>query len=69
MVKIITVVPVNSLPIEEATPQVEDILKLEEATPQVEADIAKVEPEMIHLNEEMLEVEEELKPPTKTQKT
>ena len=55
--------PVIDSPIEEATPQVEDILKLEEATPQVEADIAKVEPEIIQLKEEMLKVEEELKPP------
>ena len=33
------------LPIEEATPHVEDILDIEEATPIVEADIAKVETE------------------------
>ena len=41
--------PVNNLPIEEATPQVEDILKIEEATPTVEADIAKVEPEIVQI--------------------
>ena len=41
--------PVNNSPIEEATPQVEDILKIEEATPTVEADIAKVEPEIVQI--------------------
>ena len=44
--------PVNNLPIEEATSQVEDILKIE-ATPKVEADIAKVEPEIIQIKDEM----------------
>ena len=63
MVKQITIVPINNSPIEEATPQVEDILKLEEATPIVEADIAKVEPEIFQIKEETLKVEEEeLKP-------
>ena len=44
--------PANNLFLEEATPQVEDILKLEETTPIVEADIAKVEPEIFQNNEE-----------------
>ena len=52
MVKLITIVPVTELPIEEATPQVEDILKVEEATPTVEADIAKVEPEIVQHKEQ-----------------
>ena len=38
MVKQITIVPVNNLPIEEATPQVEDTLKNEEAPPVVQAE-------------------------------
>ena len=58
MVKHITIVPVNNSPIEEATPQVEDILKLEEATPTDEADIAKIEPDIIQIKEETLKVEE-----------
>ena len=63
MVKQITIVPVNNLPIEEATPQVEDILKIEEAPPIVQAEIDKVEPEMVELSEEILKVEEaEIKP-------
>ena len=49
---LITIVPVTKLPIEEATPQVEDILKVEEATPTVEADIAKVEPEIVQHKEQ-----------------
>ena len=44
--------PVIDSPIEEATPQVEDILKIEEATPTVEADIAKVEPEIVQHKEQ-----------------
>ena len=51
---------VNSSPTEEATQQVEDIMKIEEATPQVEA---KGEPEIIQIKEEMHQVEEEIKPP------
>ena len=58
MVKQITIVPINNSPIEEATPQVEDILKLEEATPSDEADIAKIEPDIIQIKEETLKVEE-----------
>ena len=58
MVKQITIVPINNSPIEEATPQVEDILKLEEATPTDEADIAKIEPDIIQIKEETLKVEE-----------
>ena len=50
--------PVHNSPFEEATPQVEDILKLEEATPIVEADIAKVAPEIFQIKEETLKVEE-----------
>ena len=52
MVKLITIVPVTNLPIEETTPQVEDILKVEEATPTVEADVAKVEPEIVQHKEQ-----------------
>ena len=58
MVKQITIVPINNSPIEEATPQVEDILKLEEATPTDEADIDKIEPDIIQIKEETLKVEE-----------
>ena len=50
MVKKITIVPVNTLPIEEATPQVEDIIQNEEAPPIVEAEIDKVEPEIVEIN-------------------
>ena len=61
--KQITLVPVNTLPIEEATPQVEDILKNEEAQPIVEAEITNVEPEIIEIKEEMGKVDEaEFKP-------
>ena len=59
----ITIVPVNNSPIEEATQQVEDMITHEEATSQVEADIAKVEPEIVQLKEAMLKVEEAIKPP------
>ena len=63
MVKQITIVPVNTLPIEEATPQVEDIIQNEEAPPIVEAEIDKVEPEIIEIKEAILKVEtEEIKP-------
>ena len=63
MVKQITIVPVNTLPIEEATPQVEDIIKNEEAQPIVEAEITNVEPEIIEIKEEMGKVDEaEVKP-------
>ena len=61
--------PVNNLPIEEATPQVEDILKIEDAAPIVEADIAKVEPEIVQIKEETLKVEEEELTPEQVFKT
>ena len=38
MVKKITIAPANTLPIEEVTPQVEDILKNEEAPPIVQTE-------------------------------
>ena len=41
----------NTLPIEEATPQVEYILKHEEAPPIVEAETTKVEPEIVEIQE------------------
>ena len=45
MVKKFTIVPVNTLPIEEATPQVENIIKNEEVPPIVQAEIDEVIPE------------------------
>ena len=63
-----TIVPVNISPIEEATPQVEDIVKIEEATPLVEAGIAKVEPEIIQIKEETLKVADDIKPTEKVTK-
>ena len=63
MVKQITIAPVNTLPIEEVTPQVEDILKNEEAPPIVQAEIDEVEPEILEIKEEMGKVDtEEIKP-------
>ena len=53
MVKQITIVPVNTLPSKEANPQVEDILKNEEAPPIVEAEITKLEPEIVELKEDI----------------
>ena len=52
--------PVNTLPIEEATPQVET----EIAPPIVEAEITKAEPEIVEIKEESLKVDdtEEIKP-------
>ena len=45
MVKQITIVPVSTLPIEEATPQVENIIENEEVPPIVQAEIDEPEPE------------------------
>ena len=59
MVKKITIVPVNTLPIEEATPQVET----EITPPIVEEEIIKVEPEIVEIKEEINKVDEtEIKP-------
>ena len=57
MVKQITIVPVSTLPIEEATPQVEHILKNEEVPPIVEAEATKVEPTIIEIKEEIPKVD------------
>ena len=48
--------PINNLPIEEATPQVEDILKNEEAPPVVQAEIDEVEPEIIEIRKKSLKL-------------
>ena len=42
MVNKVTLVPVNNLPIEEATPQVEDVHNIQETTPIVQVEIDKV---------------------------
>ena len=57
MVKQITIVPVNTLPIEEATPQGEDILKNKEAPPIVQTETTEIEPEIIEIKEEIAKVD------------
>ena len=69
--------PVNTLPIEEATPQVENIIKNEEVPPIVQAEIdepepepeidePEPEPEIIEIKEEMGQViTEQIKPEKK----
>ena len=72
MVKKITIVPVNPLPIEEATPEVENIITNEEVPPMVQPEINEVipetEPRIIEIKDESLKVSTEESKPEKIKK-
>ena len=53
MVNTITLVPVHTLPVEEATPQVEHLINNEETPPIVQAETTKLEPEILEIKQEI----------------